>query len=403
MSDKRRYGMGRVYQRGETWWVGYSFNGQEYRESAHSEKEADAIKLLKKKIAEQESGHVIGAGADRITVPQLLDNMIEAMKQKGAKGVGGDTSHAKPIRAAFERTRATALTTKMLRGYITARQGDECAPATINRELEVLRRSYNLAREEERLRHAPYFPMLREKGGDPKKGEHNVREGFFERPEFEAVAANLDDPIDGMARFGLCIGWRYSPIALLTWKLVHRDTREVELPAYLSKNGKPSMIAYDGDPELTAVMDRRWEMRQYDSGISEYVFHRQGRPVVDIRKAWARACRAAELVKPCDSCDGVPATKDAEDWCRRCDGNGTIPSMLFHDLRRTAVRNMIRAGVPEVVAMSISGHKTRSVFDRYNISDTKDRREALRLTSAYRATQPTKRNDENVVPMRGAV
>src|SRR5437867_11301039 len=106
MSDKDRdYGMGQVYLRGRIWWCTYSFQGTCYRESSHSQEKAAAIRLLKKRIGEQESGHVVGAGGERITVPQLLDDMIAAMKQKGAKGVSADTSHVKPIRAAFERTR----------------------------------------------------------------------------------------------------------------------------------------------------------------------------------------------------------------------------------------------------------------------------------------------------------
>ncbi len=72
--------------------------------------------------------------------------------------------------------------------------------------------------------------------------------------------------------------------------------------------------------------------------LTPWIFHRKGRQIGDFRKAWTTACEKA----------GVP---------------GRIP----HDFRRTAVRNLVRAGVPERVAMQMTGHKTRSVFERYNI------------------------------------
>lgn len=122
------------------------------------------------------------------------------------------------------------------------------------------------------------------------------------------------------------------------------------------------MLALEG--ELWEVITGQWIARTYrrtgrTDAVSALVFHLGGLPVREFRKSWASACKTA----------------------------GT-PGMLFHDLRRTAVRNMVRAGVPERVAMSISGHKTRAIFDRYNIVSEADIRQAVTKTQAYLESVP---------------
>ena len=146
-------------------------------------------------------------------------------------------------------------------------------------------------------------------------------------------------PIDDIAEFAYLTGWRKSEILGLRWAWVDRHTRVIRLPDSKNADGRVLPLV----DELWDLIERRWAAREYRAadrtvGIAEYVFHRCGRPLKDIAWAWRSARREAGL-----------------------------PEKLFHDFRRTAVRNLVDSGVSECVAMKLTGHKARSVFDRYRI------------------------------------
>lgn len=348
------YGLGRVFKRNGRYWIAFYCRNKEIRESAGNRTEAQARKLLKQRLLEVQGGTFIGPKQEKITVVELLDDLLQHLKNKGAKDITSLTSHTKPVRAFFPYSRAMDLTTAQIRKYQTERLEDGKAKATVNREMESLRRALNLARKEERLTRVPYFPMLSE--------ADNVRKDFFDRGEFEAVRAQLPEYLKDFATFAYLTGWRSGAIKTLKWETVDRKGGEIRI--YTSKNGRGRVIPLVGD--LAAVIERRWEAREYETPdevthLSDWVFYQDrkrtaGRPVGDFRRAWRTACEEAG-----------------------------VPGRTFHSFRRSAVRDMTRSGVQEAVAMQVTGHRSRSIFQRYNITSTEDVKAALLQTDQHRA------------------
>ena len=271
------------------------------------------------------------------------------------KSLASVLSHLKPLRDHFGDWRAMDITFRAIETYITTRREDEKSNATINRELELLRRALRLAHDRQLLPSIPKVRVL---------PENNTRQGFFERPDLEAVVAALPAYLQDFTRFAYLTGWRKGEITSLKWTDMDRDAGAIRLRPEAAKTGRGRTVMLEGD--LAELIDRRWEARLFEKNgnvrIAAVVFHRDGEPVGDFRKAWATACKAAG-----------------------------VPDKLFHDLRRTAARNMVRAGVPERVAMAVTGHLTRSMFDRYNIVSEDDLRKAAQKTTLYVDTLPLTR------------
>lgn len=368
------YGDGFVYARGKRWWIGYSHDGKKYREPGGSNGKGaktpeEARKRLKARLKEIWSDRFVGPQEERIAVDELLNDLVAHLELKGAKSVGSVKSHLKPVREYFGGVRACRVTADKVEAFIRHQQRatddegneDPYSNAAINRQTGALRQAFRLAARKRKISRVPYIPMLT---------EDNARQGFVEPNDFERLAAKLPDPIGDLARFAYVTGWRKGQLLALRWSQVNRGERKV-WPAAQARNKRTPALPLEGD--LWNVIERRWKARRFrvldDQGepkgpthLSEYVFHSgQGAPIVDFKKSWATACRAVGL-----------------------------PNVLFHDLRRSAVRNLIRAGVPQSTAMRISGHRTAAVFTRYDITSDADKREAFAKVEEYSKGKPAK-------------
>ena len=359
-------GDGRVFQRGgRRWYVAYygprpDGHGEIREVAGDTEKEAwTLLRARLRELAVHCAGlrKFHGPRQERVTMEELLTGHERDFEIRGRKSLSQLRSHLKHVRRFFRFDRALAVTSARLRDYIAHRQQEGAASATINRELEAIQRAFALAVESDILSIAPKVPSL---------PEHNARQGFFERAEFEAVLHHLDDDdLRDFCAWAYRTGMRPGEIKSLTWETFDRETWTLRLHAKHAKTGYGRVLALEGP--LRKIIERRLKARRLDCPV---IFHRNGRPIGGFRKTWTRACRAAGL-----------------------------EGKLLYDLRRTAVRNMVRAGVPERVAMTISGHRTRAVFDRYNIVSEDDLRAAVQKTSAYVEGLPS---TPTVVPLQRA-
>jgi len=202
-----------------------------------------------------------------------------------------------------------------------------------------------------KVAHIPHFPKL---------AESNVREGFFEHDEFLALRGVAPDFLKVPLTIAYYTGMRLreivGPNGLLWEQHVDLRTNCLRLSANQTKTRKPRIVYMVGD--FLRVILKAKEIRDRDFPNCAYVCHRDGKPFNWLRHFWLQACDRIGL-----------------------------KGKTFHDLRRTGVRNLIRAWVPETVAMRISGHSTRSVFDRYNITSENDLKQAATRLEIYLSTQ----------------
>ena len=336
------------------WWIQYHVRGRPMRESSASTNLAVARRLLKLHHGEVAAGKPVTVDIERTRFEDLKEILLNEYKVNDRRSVARVESALRHLSAYFGEARARDITSDRVNAYIVDRREHGAANATVNRELAALKRAFRLAakRTPPRVALVPDITLL---------DEDNTREGFLEQAEFTALHSALPEILKDPVLFLWQTGWRVGEMRSLQWQSVYSDA--IRLRRENSKNKHGRELPLIG--ELAEIIERARATRRLDC---PYVFHIDGRAIGSFRKTWATACRKAGVL-----------------------------GLLVHDLRRSAVRNLIRAGVSESVAMEITGHRTADVFKRYDITSSNDRADALGQVQQYLAQQPT---EPKIVPLR---
>ena len=297
------------------------------------------------------------------TLGALIDAYLQDYEVRQFRSVSTARGRVAHLAAFFGRdAHAAALTTDQIHQYQLARRAAGAATGTVNRETSALHRMCTLAVHWGWLDTVPGFP--------DRLRENPPRQGFFEHPEYLAVRAHLPAPWQDILDVAYYSGWRKNEILGLTWEEIDAAGGVIRLSPSRSKTLVGRILPIS--QPIAEALARRQARRDPDSPL---VFHRDGIPVRRWRTAWRTACQAAG-----------------------------VPTRFLHDCRRTAARNLIRASVPERVAMLLTGHKSRAIFDRYNIIHEQELLDAGDQLVAYLAQQapaaPARRRPHTGRPRR---
>lgn len=349
------YGDGRIYRRGARWWIAYyaTVRGRtrEVREAGGAT-EAEARKALARRIREVQAHRegfrpFTGPSAARLTVRRVVESYLDAAEVRGLRSIRPLRSHAKSLVREIGHERITSVATETVSRYVTTRKAQGATVATINRELELLRASLRQANRDGLIAWTPSVRQL------PVRQE-NVRTGFLTADEIARLVAAISDPdLRDFVEFFAATAMRPGEIASLRWTSWDQKAGAVRLEAEGAKIGLARLLPVEGD--VASILGRRKARRRPGC---PFIFHNAGKPATRPNGgvstgwygAWTRALRIAELPE----------------------------STLLYDLRRSAIRILRDAGIPERTIMAISGHRTRSTFDRYSIVTSADVADALR-------------------------
>ena len=310
------------------------------------------------------TGTFVGQDAERTTFEEIADMVLADYRLNGRRSERRAKRALARLRAFFTFARVPDITPDRITAYVEHRQADGVAPATIGYELAMLKRAFTLAQRAGKATQRPYIPSIT---------VDNARKGFFEAADFNAVEGYLPEPLRPLMRFLYLTGWRAGEALGLTWAGVDFAASVVRLEPGVTKNREGREFPFTKFPALAELLraqrERTSAVEREQQHIVVPVFHRNGKPIRSYSSAWDTACKKAG-----------------------------VAGHLVHDLRRTAVRNLERAGVSRSVAMKLTGHKTEAVYRRYAITSAADLSEGVAKLAGLHNAAPSASVSRAVLP-----
>jgi integrase len=337
---RRQRGTGSIFlpKGSSVWWIQYYQNRIRQRESTETSDKREALEFLKRRLAELNIGNIAGADARRIRVAELAQDFLRDYRINGKSSEADAEArwrlHLQPF---FGLYRAMRVTSDLLNRYVDMRQKAGAANGTINRELAALKRMFHLghACTPPKVFFIPHFPKL---------AENNIRQGFLEDAQYQRLLDSCPEIwFQALVEAGCTYGWRIGELLKLKVNQIDLENGVIRLHPGTTKNKEGREVT------MTQTIHNLFQLCIEGKALEDFLFTwPNGKRIRDFRDAWDKARTAAG-----------------------------VPSLLFHDLRRTAARNFRRAGIAEGVIMKIGGWKTRSIFERYAIVSHADIEDAL--------------------------
>lgn len=354
--------MGTVYKRPDSKYYQFQFTPPGAKKSVNGSTKETNKRKAEKVLRERETDASRGIKTHvyiKTCFEDLKRSVIRHYKEKGNKTLKKTKRNLKRLKEFFGNMRVIDIDENKILDFKEERLKSDITKTSVNRELATLRLGLRLLKRFDKIPTVPHVEMYPEK--------HNARQRYLTLEEYNRFVASLykiASYLVGPVELAVRTGWRKSSIFNIEWRYVDRKHCEIRLPYLLTKNGEPVCYPYGADTVMRNIIEAQWKNRRLDC---PYVFpNRDGTDKIrDMRYAWNEAVADAKI-------------GDGKGY-----GAGYDAGTKWHDLKRTAFVLNEEAGISRSITMSMSGTKSETIFERYNVVDKKRLKSAIKKRQCF--------------------